>query len=154
MAAHKLQRMTSIHGFKQVFTTIGVIYVLLASSMLVRGPSVLLDFGVPESVVFSPVLRDFFLFFYQLMAVVGVLTVLFGYVTAGGKAQLLVASAFCLANVLAAFRDLSTSDSRFGNALYKGDKTLVFVYISVTFASAFGYLVIRGLAARARTANE
>lgn len=152
--AYKFDSMNSLRGFKTVFTTIGVIYVLLASSALASGPNFLLGFGVPESVVAEPVLQDIFMFFYQLMAVVGLLTVLFGHATAEGKAQWLVASAFCVANIVAALRDLVTSDSRFGNQLYKGDKTLVFVYISVAFALAFGSLVVGGLLSRGRRPIE
>lgn len=139
--------MTSIRGFKLVFTTMGIIYVLLASSMLVRGPTVLRDFAVPESTLSSPVLQDFFMFFYLLMAFLGVLTVLFGHVTRERVAQLIVAAVFCLWNIIAALRDLVTSDSRFGNHLYKGDATLVFVYIDLAFAAVFGYLMVKGLLA-------
>lgn len=139
--------MTSIRGFKPVFTAIGVLYVLLASSFLVRGVSVLRDFAVPESAIATPVLQDLFFFFYQLMLFVGVLTALFGLVVRELKAQLLVASVFCITNILLALRDLSTSDCSLGNHLYKGDKTLVFVYISLSLAAAFGLLTVRGLRA-------
>ncbi|MDD9943875.1 MAG: hypothetical protein OXU20_22730 [Myxococcales bacterium] len=135
----------SIRGFKLVFTTIGVIYTLMASSMLVRGVGALREFGVPESDLSSPVFADVFNFFYLLMAYIGVLTVLLGHVTKERRAQLLVACVFCLTNLLTALRDLSTSDSRFGNRLYHGDKTMVFVYISLVFAAAYGYVIVAGL---------
>jgi quinol-cytochrome oxidoreductase complex cytochrome b subunit len=133
--------MQHVRGFKVVFTVIGVLYVLMASSMLVRGPDVLREFGVVEPIVASPVLADFFLFFYQLMAALGVLMVLIGHVTREGAAQRWVAGTFCVFNVLVMLRDLSTSDSRFGNHLYLGEKTLVFVFISLVFAIAMGVLV-------------
>jgi hypothetical protein len=60
-----------------------------------------------------------------------------------GEAQRLVARVFAFASLLAAFRDLSTSDSRFGNHLYKGEQTLVFVFIDLVFALAFGLLATR-----------
>ncbi|HKU40445.1 MAG TPA: hypothetical protein VJR89_19925 [Polyangiales bacterium] len=145
--------MTSIRGFKLVFTSIGVIYIIMASSWLMRGPVVMLDFGVPESVLSEPVLQDFFFFFYQFMVFIGVLMVLFGQVARERKTQLLVASVFCIANILFALHDLSTSDSRFGNHLYKGDATLVFVYISLAIAAAFGYLAMKGLTGQKITAE-
>jgi len=145
---------SSIRGFKAVFTTIGVIYVLLASSWLVRGSSVLRAFGVPESLSSAPVLEDIFLFFYQFMAFVGVLTVLFGHVTRERRTQLLVASVFCVSNILWALRDLSTSDSRFGNHLYKGDKTLLFVYMDLAVAAAFGYLIVSAFRVRSRASRN
>lgn len=140
-----------LRWFKAVFTTLGVVYALLASSMLARGVTALRDFGVPDVIVASPVMADFFSFFYQLMAAVGVLMVLFGHVTRGARLQMLVARVFCVLNVLAALRDLATSDSRFGSRLYHGDATLVFVYIDLAFAAAFGWL---SLARSRRAAAE
>lgn len=129
-----------LRWFKAIFTTLGLTYVLLASSMLLRGVGVLTDFGVPEEVVSSPVMADFFSFFYQLMAVYGVLMVLFGRVTRGLSAQLLVSRVFLFFGLLVTLRDLATSDSRFGNRLYRGEATLVFVYIDLAIAAAFLFL--------------
>ncbi|MBC8069634.1 MAG: hypothetical protein IAG13_14955 [Deltaproteobacteria bacterium] len=134
----------SIRGFKPVFTVIGALYVALASSMLVRGAAALVDFGVAPELAAEPVLADFFLFFYQLMAFVGVLTIVVGWVVHGRRGQALVAAVFCAANVLWALRDLGTSDSAFGNRLYQGEVTLVFVAIDVALALAFGAVAIRG----------
>jgi hypothetical protein len=142
----------SIRAFKPVFTVIGALYVLLASSMLLRGPAALLDFGVAPELVAEPVLADFFTFFYQLMAFVGVLTVVVGWVVRGHRSQGVVAAMFCAANVLWGLRDLATSDSAFGNRLYKGEATLAFVAIDVVLAVAFGALAMRAaLGSRATT---
>lgn len=137
-----------LRGFKLVFTGIGILYALMAISMLVRGSGVLRDFGVSERDVTSPVVDDLFTFFYLLMAFVGVLMVLFGHVTRGARAQRIVAAVFSAWSLVTTFRDLSTSDSRFGNHLYQGDKTLVFVYIGLAFAAAFGALLLRRTRAR------
>ncbi len=64
-----------IRGFALVFTVIGALYVVLASSMIVRGSAALVEFGVAPELAAEPVLADFFGFFYQLMAFVGVLTI-------------------------------------------------------------------------------
>lgn len=142
--------MPPIPGFKLTFTIVGVIYAALGASMLVRGPAVLRDFAVPETTVADPVLRDFFLFFYLLMAFLGALTVVLGHVTRERRAQLVVASTFTGWNLLAAGRDLLTSDSRFGNHLYKGDATLAFVVIDLVFAAAFAHLLVRARHANPR----
>lgn len=139
------QSNAEIRGFKQVFTTLGATYILLASSWLVRGPVVLRDFAVPDRVIAEPVFVDVFMFFYEYMAFGGVLQVLFGHVTRGLRAQTLVACVYTAANVLFTFRDLSTSDSRFGNRLYRGDATLLFVVTDLAFACAFGFLAVTGL---------
>jgi hypothetical protein len=139
------QSQLEIRGFKAVMLTTGVAHVLLASSMLVSGVSVMRDFAVPEAVVSAPAFEDFFSFFYQLMAYLGVLTILFGHVTRGRTSQVLVASAFCAGNVLLTLRDLATSDSIFGNQLYRGSGTLIPVYIDAIFAVACAAVAIGGL---------
>ena len=141
------QTQLDIRGFKTTFTVIGVIYVYMASWALVRGVTMMHDFGVPETVTAEPVVQDLFSFFYQLMAAVGLLIVLFGHVTHGRRAQSLVAAAFSMLNVFLAWRDLVTSDSSFGNHLYRGEKTLVFVCISLALTLVFGALAINGLRA-------
>lgn len=105
--------------------------------MLVRGVGVLRDFGTPEAIVSSPVMADFFGFFYEMMAVFGLLMILFGRITKELRTQVMLSRVFALLSLLAMFRDLSTSDSRFGNHVYKGDATLVFVIIDLAFALAF-----------------
>lgn len=47
-------------------------------------------------------------------------------------------------------RDLVTSDSPFGNHLYRGEATLVFVLIDFAIAATFGALAIVGWRVTAR----
>lgn len=134
----------SLPGFKTVFTVVGVVYAALGASMVVRGIRVLADFGVSETDLASPVLQDFFFFFYELMMFIGSLMVLFGQVTVGRRRQAVVAAVFVAANLLFALRDLSTSDTRFGSRLYRGDETVLFVVISLALAAAFASPLVRG----------
>lgn len=140
----------NIPGFKIVLTVIGVVYMAMGASMVARGVGALRPFGVPEDIIASPVVADFFMFFYELMMCVGGLMVLFGHVTVGRTRQIAVAATFMVLDVLAALRDLSTSDSALGNRLYRGQETLVFVGISATLALVFGALVVLGLRGRAK----
>jgi len=139
-----------IRWFRAVFTALGGLYALMAGSALAQGVGMLRGFGVPEEAVASPVLGDFFSFFYQLMAFVGLLMALFGQVTRGRRAQALVASVFAVSSVLFALHDLSTSDSRFGNHLYRGEATLVFVLIDLAYALVFAAVAVAGLVAARR----
>lgn len=139
---------SSIRGFATVFTVIGALYVAMASSMLVRGVGAMLDFGVAPELVAEPVLEDFFLFFYQLMVFVGVLTIVVGRVVHGRGSQGVVAAVFCLANVVWGMRDVATSDSAWGNRLYKGEATLMFVAIDAVLVVVFGGFAARGLVRR------
>ena len=131
-----------LRAFKPAFVVLGLAYVLMASSALAQGTAFLEDFGISHELASDPVLSDFFFFFYQLMAYVGVLTVVFGLVTRERRDQAWVASLFFVANIVMALRDLSTSDTRFGNALYKGEATIFFVVVSVVYAIVFGTLAI------------
>jgi hypothetical protein len=144
-AREKLVMVQDIRGFRLVFTVIGVLYALMASSMLLSGVGVLRDFAIPENLVTAPLVEDLFLFFYQLMLFNGVLMVLFGWTVHGKRDQVLIASVFCCSSLWFVWHDLSTSDSRFGNHLYHGEKTLVLVYIGLAIAAAFGWLAMRGL---------
>lgn len=131
------QNPSSIRGFRATFIGIGVLYVMLASSMLVQGVGVLRDFAVPESAIAEPVLEDIFLFFYELMAMVGVLLALFGQAVRERRQQALVASVLSVLNLYLMWRDLSTSDTPFGNHLYKNPAMLIPVFISLTLALVF-----------------
>lgn len=141
---------TGLRAFKPAFVVLGLAYVLMASSALVQGTAFLEDFGVSHELASDPVLTDFFMFFYQLMAYIGVLIVLFGLVTRERRAQARVASVFFAASILVALRDLSTSDTRSGSALYKGEETIFFVVVSVVYAMVFGSLAIMGFRRPAR----
>lgn len=140
-----------IRGYRTTFTIVGIVYTLMACSMLVHGVERLSDFGVSNELVAEPVLEDFFMFFYQLMAFVGVLIVLMGHVVRERRLQGFVGFVLCVANILCALRDLSTSDSALGNRLYKGEDTIVFVLISATLAAIFGYFAWQGLRPRRTT---
>lgn len=144
----------AIRGFKRTFTVIGAIYTLMAVSMLVRGPEFLREFGVSAELVAQPVLSDFFYFFYQLMAFVGVLMILCGHVARERETQVLTAATFCVAHVFFLIRDISTSDSPFGNALYEGRQTLVFVAIGAALVVAFGSVALRGALAGRHRAEQ
>ncbi|HEX6242614.1 MAG TPA: hypothetical protein VFZ61_16990 [Polyangiales bacterium] len=129
-----------VRGFRATFVAIGVLYVALASSMLVRGVGVMRDFAVPEDVIHAPVFRDFFSFFYELMAAQGVLIALFGQLVRERRSQAWVALVLCVWNVYVTWRDLSTSDSPLGNQLYRGTATLIPVFLDLSFALVFaGY---------------
>jgi hypothetical protein len=137
-----------IRGFKATLVGIGCLYVLLASSMLVRGVGVLRDFAVPERLLAEPVFQDFFLFFYELMAAIGLLFAVFGCVVRDRRGQTLVACVLCVYSLYMTLRDLRTSDSAWGNHLYHGSATLIPVFIDLALGLVFAGFAWRGLRAR------
>jgi hypothetical protein len=130
-------------AFAITLTVIGILYVLLASSMLVPGPAIMLDFAVSAPLVAEPVFADFFMFFYQWMAGFGVLIAVLAWTVRERDAQAWVAVTLCAGSVLLALRDLSTSDSALGNRLYRGPGTLIPVFISVVLAVVLAVLAWR-----------
>lgn len=120
--------------------TVAVLYVLLALSMLVRGVEIMTGFGTPDELVRSPVFADFFYFFYELMALVGVLIGLLGITTRGRARQQKVAGVLCAVMLALLWRDLTTADWAFGSRLYRGPGTLVPPLISFVFALAFAWV--------------
>ena len=84
-------------------------------------------------------------FHYFRMLPQDLMMVVFGLATRDRKAQVLVASVFCVASILLALRDLSTSDTPFGSALYEGPGTVFFVFVSLVYAGCFGGLAFVGL---------
>lgn len=144
---------SAVRGFRPTLFVLGTIYILLASSMLVRGSSAMLEFGVPESVAHHPAFADFFMFWFQLMAGVGVLMALLGQVAKDRTSQTLTAAVLCAMNIGITLRDLSTSDSAWGNRLYKGPGTLIPVYIDLAFVTVFATLLVLGLRRRGAAAD-
>jgi hypothetical protein len=55
-----------------------------------------------------------------------------------------VAAVFSVANVVWGMRDVATSDSAWGNRLYKGEATLMFVVIDAVLVVVFGGFAVRG----------
>jgi hypothetical protein len=145
-----------MRGFRASLITIGVLYVMLASSMLLRGVGIMRDFAAPEGLLSEPMFEDFFLFFYELMAAVGVLIAVFGQVVRDRKGQTVVALVLFLFKAYVTWRDLSTSDSAFGNHLYRGSATLIPVFIDLAIALVFAGYAWAGLrgAGAARSGRE
>ena len=127
-------------GWRPLCITVAVSYVLLALSMLVRGVEIMIGFGTPDEVVRSPVFADFFYFFYELMALVGVLIGLLGITTRGRAQQQKVAGLLCAVMLALLWRDLSTADWALGSRLYRGPGTLVPPLISLVIAIAFAWV--------------
>ncbi len=141
---------TGLRAFRPTFLVLGASYVLMASYALAKGTAFLEEFGVSHALATDPVVNDFYTFFYQLMAYIGVLIVVFGLITKGHRTQAQVASLFAVANILTALRDLSASNTRFGSAVYENDEILIFVAVSLVYALVFGAVAIMALRAARR----
>jgi uncharacterized membrane protein len=135
-----LEARDQARGWRPLCITVGVVYVLLALSMLVRGVDIMRGFGTPDEVVRSPVFADFFYFFYELMALVGVLIGLLGITTQGRARQQKIAGLLSAVMLALLWRDLSTADWALGSRLYRGPGTLAPPLISLVIALAFAWV--------------
>jgi hypothetical protein len=129
-------------GWRPLCITVAVLYVVLALSMLLRGAEIMTGFGTPGEVVRSPVFADFFYFFYELMALVGVLIGLLGITTEGRARQQKVAGLLSAVMLALLWRDLTTADWALGSRLYRGAGTLVPPLISLVIALAFAWVAL------------
>ncbi len=142
------QPSTGLRAFRPLLVALGLAYVLMASSALVQGTPFLEDFGVSHDIASDPVLIDLFMFSYQMMAYIGVLFVMLGLVTRERRAQAQVAAVLFVTSLLLTLRDLSTSDTRFGNALYEGEATVIFVVVGAAYSLVFGGLALAAFRGR------
>ena len=139
-----------VPGWKLIGTVIGAVYCLLGGSMLLQGvQAVMQPFGLPESTLASPHFADFFHFLFVHMVVLGIMTVLLARFVTEGRYQRIAAWLLCAINVHYTYLDLRTSDSAFGNALYRGPNTLVPPAIDVVVVLCWLYLALRPMRSRA-----
>jgi hypothetical protein len=149
MDARMARDATYLPGFRRLCTVVSVLYLLLAGSMLARGARVVMKpLGVPESVLSSAHFADFFHWLFVHMAVIGILIGMLGRFVEEGRHQRTVARVLCLLEAHYTYLDVSTSDSRFGNALYRGPGSLVPPMIDLVVLVAFAYFGMKGLKAR------
>ena len=133
-------------GFRTICTVVSIAYVVLGGSMVVRGPRAAMEqFGVPEVVLSSAHFADFFHWVFVHMMVLGVMIGLLGQYVREGKPQAIVARVLLLLELHYTYLDLRTSDSAFGNRLYRGSASLIPVMIDVLVTLSFLYLSVRPL---------
>jgi hypothetical protein len=133
-------------GFRRACTVVGVLYLALGGSMVLRGArQVMQPFGVPELVLSSPHFADFFHWVFVHMMVLGILIGMLGRFVVDGVSQRFVARILCLAELHYLYLDLRTSDSPLGNGLYRGSATLVPPIIDAAVVVVFAVLGMRSL---------
>jgi len=133
-------------GFRRACTIVGVLYLALGGSMLIRGPrQVMHPFGVPELVLSSPHFMDFFHWVFVHAIVLGVLIGLIGRFVVDGASQRFVSRVLCVVELHYLYLDLRTSDSPLGNGLYRGSASLIPPMIDLAVVLVFAFLGLRRL---------
>ncbi|MFT3839048.1 MAG: hypothetical protein QM723_18855 [Myxococcaceae bacterium] len=117
--------MTYLPGFKASCLTLCAIFVLLAGSILARGPMVAMaDYQVPPETLASPHYADAMTWVFLHMLVLGLLIGTVGWFAEGVRLQRAFSRVMLAAQLVYATLDVRTADWRFGNALYKGPGSL------------------------------
>lgn len=128
-------------------SVVGISYVLIAAGILGQGVTAYMaQFGLPQSTLESPHYADAIFFHFLDMLVIGILITIAGSVESL-TFQRVFSSAMLVIQAVYLFLDVRTSDTPFGNALYKGPNSVAPVVIGVVFTLIFLVLTISSLRA-------
>jgi hypothetical protein len=135
--AHHLPR------FRVSCVVVGVLYVLLGASVLVRGGAAsLAEFGVPADTLASPHYADAIWWVYTHMIVIGLMIVVVGWFAQGVKLKRSFARLMFTAQVYYLILDVRASDSPLGSGLYEGPASLVPAVIGALVMLVFAHLSV------------
>lgn len=113
-------------GFKASCLAFGALYVLLGARILLRGiPTSMAEYAVPEVTLQSPHYQDAILWVYLHTIVLGMITVVVGLVAVEDRVKRWFARAFLAAHICYTYLDARSSESFFGNGLYRGPGSVV-----------------------------
>jgi hypothetical protein len=112
-------------GFRASCLTLSGIFVLLAGSILLRGPMVAMaDYQVPAATLASPHYADAMFWVFLHMAVIGCIIGVVGWFAEGARMQRAFAVMMLLAQLVYTTLDVRAADWPLGTGLYKGPGSL------------------------------
>lgn len=133
-------------GFKATYITVGVLFVLLASSLFLQGiPAAMEQFNIPTETLNSPHYLDAMLWTYSHMIILGLVITLMGFLAEGDKLKVWMSRLLLGANAYYTFLDFRSSDSALGNGLYEGEASLAPAIIALGITLLFLQLVVRDI---------
>jgi hypothetical protein len=135
--AHRLPR------FKTSCVVVGILYVMLGASVLVRGGAAsLAEFGVPADTLASAHYADAIWWVYTHMIVIGLMTGVVGWFAQGVQLKRWFARLMFLAHVYYVILDVRASDSPLGSGLYEGPVSMVPAVIAALVLLVFAHLSV------------
>jgi hypothetical protein len=112
-------------GFRATCLTLATLFVLLAGSILARGPMVAMaDYAVPAQTLASPHYADAMFWVFLHMTVIGLILGVVGWFGEGVRFQRAFSRLMLAAQCVYTFLDVRSADWSLGNALYKGPGSL------------------------------
>jgi hypothetical protein len=135
---------TILPNFKKTFLIVGYTFTLLPISLFIRGlMNSMAEFKVPELILNSSHYFDAILWVYVHMTVIGLLILTIGYSVNDVNKQKWISTLLFLVTAFYVYLDFRSADWVFGNALYKGESSLVPAIIGLIVNLLFLQLVIR-----------
>ncbi len=135
---------TLLPNFKRTFLIVGYTFIFLALSLFTRGlMNSMAEFKVPELILNSPHYFDAILWVYVHMTVIGLLIITIGYSVDDLNKQKWIATLLFLVTAFYVYLDFRSADWIFGNALYKGESSIIPAIIGLIVNLLFFQLVIR-----------
>ncbi len=131
-------------NFKLTYLIVGLVFIILPMGLFMKGlmPS-MAEFQVPKSTLDSPHYYDAILWVYVHMVVIGLLILLIGYSVENIGKQKLITIFLFLITIFYTYLDFRSSDSNLGNALYKGESSIVPAFISLFVNFLFLQLLVK-----------
>ena len=141
-------------NFKRTCLIVGYTFMLLPISLFAKGlMASMAEFKVPEIVLDSAHYYDAMLWVYVHMMVLGLLIVTIGYSVNDFNKQKWIAALLFVVTAFYVYLDFRSADWVLGNALYKGESSLIPGFIGLVVNLLFFQLAIR-LFASSPSKNE
>lgn len=135
---------TLLPNFRRTFLIVGYTFIVLPLSLFTRGlMNSMAEFKVPELILNSPHYYDAILWVYVHMIVLGLLIITIGYSVNDLNKQKWIATLLFLVTAFYVYLDFRSADWVFGNALYKGESSIIPAIIGLIVNLLFFQLAIR-----------
>ena len=131
-------------NFKRTFLIVGYTFILLSISLFTKGLMVsMAQFEVPDFILKSAHYYDAILWVYVHMMVIGLLILIIGYSVDDLNKQKWIAGLLFIVTGFYFYLDFRSADWAFGNALYKGESSIIPAIIGLLVNLLFFQLAIR-----------
>ena len=122
----------ALPGFRGSCLTLATLYVLLAGSILVRGPmKAMAEYGVPAATLASPHYADAMFWVFLHMTMIGLAIGVVGWFAEGVRMQRAFARLMLAGIVVYTYLDVRSADWALGSGLYQGRGSLGPVLVDV-----------------------
>ena len=131
-------------NFKRTCLIVGYTFMILPLSLFAKGLMVsMAEFKVPEIILESAHYYDAILWVYVHMMVIGLLILIIGYSVNDLNKQKWIALVLFMVTAFYVYLDFRSADWAYGNALYKGQSSIIPAIIGLMVNLLFFQLTIR-----------